>query len=247
LYQHPLALAVLGESWHPGGLAVTRSLAEEIKLSRSDQVLDVACGRGASTLMLAKVFQCRVTGMDTSIESIEQAQKEAQRYHLGGLVSFSRGDATCLPFLSSAFSAVFCECVTALFSDRQSAFREMARVLEPGGYLVLNDIIFRPDNLPGPLDLPLARTLCIPLATGPEAYVQLVEEAGLSIHCKKDCSGAIVQLLYKIESLLELGRMVGGPEEGDQGSFRQIEDALRCAHQLVQQSDLGYWGFIARK
>jgi len=247
LYQHPLVQAVLGESWHPGGLALTRALAKEISLSRDDRVLDIACGRGASALMLAQVFKCRVTGVDTSATAIDQARREARRYRLESLVDFDQSDATRLAFPAATFSAAFCECATSLLTDRRSAFGELARMLRPGGRLALSDVTFRPEALPEPIDSLLARALCIPLGMGPEAYVQLIEEAGFVMRGQTDYSGTIAQLLDKVESLLGLGQQPDLAGQADGEPLRRTGAALHCARQLLQQGDLGYWAFIAQR
>lgn len=247
LYQHPLVQALLGESWHPGGLALTRALAKEIGLARNDYVLDVACGRGASALMLAQVFKCRVKGVDASATAIDQARREACRYRLESLVDFDEGDATRLAFPAATFSAVFCECATSLFTDRRSGLSELARVLRPGGRLALSDVTFRPYTLPEPIDSPLARALCIPLGMGSEAYVHLLEEAGFIVQRQTDYSGAIAQLLDKVGSLLGLGQQPALAGQADGEPLRRIEAALHCARQLLQQGDMGYWAFIAQR
>jgi hypothetical protein len=239
--------AVLGESWHPGGLALTRALAKEISLSRDDHVLDIACGRGASALMLAQVFKCRVTGVDTSATAIDQARREARRYRLENLVSFVQADATSLAFPAATFSAVFCECATSLFTDRRSAFGELARMLRPGGRLALSDVTFRPQALPEPIDSPLAQALCIPLGMGPEAYAQLLEESGFVLQRQTDYSGTIAQLLDKVESLLGLAQQPALAGQADGEPLRRIVAALHCARQLLQQGDLGYCAFIAQR
>jgi hypothetical protein len=239
--------AVLGESWHPGGLALTRALAKEISLSRDDHVLDIACGRGTSALMLAQVFKCRVTGIDTSATTIEHARREARRYRLDSLVDFDQGDATHLAFPTATFSAVFCECATSLFTDRRTAFGQLARVLQPGGHLALSDVTFRPETLPQAVDSPLALALCIPLGMGPEAYVQLIEEAGFMMRRQTDYSGTIAELLDKVESLLGLGQQPDLAGQADGEPLRRIGAALHCARQLLQHSDLGYWAFIAQR
>jgi SAM-dependent methyltransferase len=222
-------------------------LAKEIRLSKDDHVLDVACGRGASALMLSQIFKCQVTGIDTSTEAIEQARKEAHRYRLEHLATFALGDVTPLPFPAATFTATFCECATSLFSDRRSAFGEMSRVLQPGGRLALSDVTFRPATLPEPVDSPLARALCIPLGMGPERYVQFMEEAGLVIQCQTDYSGAIAQLLDKVEWLLGVGQLAASVGQWDGELLRRVEAALRCARQLLHGGELGYWAFIARK
>ncbi len=247
LYQHPLMLVLLGESWHPGGLALTRELAKEMKLSREDHLLDVACGRGASALMLAQVFKCRVTGIDSSPEAIQQARSEARRYRLERLVTFTLGDAADLPFPGETFSTALCECSTSLFSDRRCAFRELARVLPPGGRLGVSDVTFRPAALPKPLDLPLAQALCIPRGMGPERYARLMEEAGFSVRQQVDHSEAVARLLERVESLFGVGLLPWPAASLAGGPLQKMEAAVHCALQLVQQGDLGYWTFVARK
>jgi arsenite methyltransferase len=50
LYAVPLVRAILGDSLHPGGLALTQAAVKPLGLSKDHQLLDVACGPGASTL-----------------------------------------------------------------------------------------------------------------------------------------------------------------------------------------------------
>lgn len=279
LYQHPLVLAMMGQSWHPGGLSLTQALAKGIKLSKGDHVLDVACGRAASVLMLGRTYGCRVTGIDTSTVAIREARKEAHRCRLEKLVTFTQADATRLPFVASTFSAALCECATSLFADKRAAFSEVARVLKPGGYLALSDVTFRPETLPQPLESALAWALCIPLGVGPEAYAQLIRGAGFVVECQTDHSGALAQLFDQVELLLQVGHLATlgplftSPSRGKEklccplkgedwdGSeivsaalvgrhgdlLRQVEVALHCSRQLLQQGDLSYWAFIARK
>jgi len=247
LYASPLGKLLLGNSWHPGGLALTRALAESINLSMEDRLLDVACGRGASALMLAQVYKCQVVGIDASTTALEYARKEARRYRLDEFVTFREGDATRLAFPDCTFTAAICECATTLFADKRDALSETARVLRRGGHLALSDVTFAPHRLPRPLDLPLARALCLPLGMGPDAYVQLVEGSGLLVEKKIDFSSALIGLLDKAESLLgaaQIGLLVG-QAEGDQ--LGQAAFALQCARQMIGRGDLGYWCFTAVK
>jgi len=150
LYASPLGKLLLGNSWHPGGLALTRALAESINLSMEDRLLDVACGRGASALMLAQVYKCQVVGIDASTTALEYARKEATRYRLDEFVTFREGDATCLAFPDCTFTAAICECATTLFADKGAALSETARVLRRGGHLALSGNSYRSDGcVPG--------------------------------------------------------------------------------------------------
>ena len=229
LYQFPIVRLLLGESWHPGGLALTRALAKELKLTESDQLLDVACGQGTSAIMVAQVYKCRVTGVDADKGFIEAARKDALRYRLNGRAAFIQGDATALPLRTSSFSAVLMECATSLLTQRDSAFLEITRVLYPGGHLALSDVSFRPDALPQPLDCPLAKALCIPVSTGPEEYVKLIEGAGLTVVDSYDQSQTVTQLLDKLESLLGVADQFPSDSHTTMEELNQFETALKLA------------------
>lgn len=247
LYELPIVRYLFAQSLHPGGLALTRALAKEINLSKDDHLLDVACGRGTSALMIAQVYKCRVTGIDSSGTATEHARREARRLRLDHLATFVQGDAGQLPFPTSSFTSALCECATNLFPERQAGLNEIGRVLRPGGRLALSDVTFSLKALPDPLDLPLAKLLCIPTGVGPQDFVRFIEAAGLEVKRTSDHSPTILHLLETVEHFLGIRR--DGPQvavtEGAGPS--QVAAALVCARSLVQQGDLGYWAFIATK
>jgi SAM-dependent methyltransferase len=128
-YQSDIVRMLLGDVFHPGGLALTRHLGEVIGLDPSDRVLDVACGRGASAVHLAEHFGCHVTGLDYGPENIAAAQAHAVDKGVTHLTAFRQGDAEGLPFDSGSFDAVISECSFCTFPDKATAAAEMARVL----------------------------------------------------------------------------------------------------------------------
>jgi cyclopropane fatty-acyl-phospholipid synthase-like methyltransferase len=73
LYESDLARFLLGDSFHPGGLALTRRLGELLHLGPQSRVLDVACGKGASAVFVAEHFGCEVVGVDYSDQNVAQA------------------------------------------------------------------------------------------------------------------------------------------------------------------------------
>jgi hypothetical protein len=58
LYESDFVRLLLGGSFHPGGLKLTTRLGQLLKLGEHSQVLDVACGKGASAILLADTFAC---------------------------------------------------------------------------------------------------------------------------------------------------------------------------------------------
>ena len=139
-YQSDIVRMLFSDVFHPGGLALTRHLGEEIDLGPLDRVLDVACGRGASAVHLAKHFGCAVTGVDYGSEDIAAAEGLAAESGMTNLTTFRQGDAERLPFDDSAFDAAISECSFCTFPDKATAAAEMARVLRTGGRLGLTDI-----------------------------------------------------------------------------------------------------------
>jgi arsenite methyltransferase len=109
LYQSDLARYLLGDSFHPGGLATTRRLGEMLALNHSSRVLDVACGKGTTTVFLAKEFGCQVTGVDNGQKNVDAARGLAEVEQLKDRVQFERSDAEKLPFADESFDALICE------------------------------------------------------------------------------------------------------------------------------------------
>ena len=144
LYASDLARLVLGDSFHPGGIELTQRLGVLLGLGSESRVLDLASGRGASALHLARRFGCQVVSVDYSIASVGAAREAAERDGLTSRLHFQVGDAEDLAaFADASFDAVLCECAFCTFPDKPAAIREIARVLRPGGRFGLSDLIRR--------------------------------------------------------------------------------------------------------
>ena len=97
------------------------------------KVLDVGCGTGALTLKLAKAgFE--VTGVDISQSMLAQLAERAK----GLNVKLVEADIFSLPFPDSCFDSAVSRWVLPHFSNWESALREVARVLKPGGVIVFD-------------------------------------------------------------------------------------------------------------
>ena len=139
-YESDWARLLLGDSLHPGGMALTERLGELLGLGPGKRVLDVAAGKGASAIFLARRFGCEVVGVDYSARNAAEAARAAESAGVVGLVSFRQGDAERLPFEDGEFDAVVCECAYCTFPDKAAAAREFHRVLRPGGSVGLSDL-----------------------------------------------------------------------------------------------------------
>jgi ubiquinone/menaquinone biosynthesis C-methylase UbiE len=127
LYASDWVRLLVGDSFHPGGLALTERLAVLLELDASSRVLDLAAGRGTSALHLARAFGCRVVGLDYSSANVSQATDAAKRDGLSERVEFLQGDAEQLSALDNdSFDAVICECAYCTFPQTRSPWRASA-------------------------------------------------------------------------------------------------------------------------
>lgn len=101
-------------------------------------VLDVGCGDGMLALICAQGGAAHVQGCDSDPRMIERAR--AREVEGGPRIDLTVARAEALPFPDDSFDVVFCITVLAFVADAGKAVREMARVLRPGGRLVLGDL-----------------------------------------------------------------------------------------------------------
>lgn len=127
---------------HARGASLGR-LVELAEVTSGQYVLDVATAAGHTALALAAQGP-RVRGVDLTPEMLTVAQRLARERGLTN-VEFSQADAEKLPFEAGEFDRVVCRIALHHFPNPAQAAAEMARVLKPGGRLVLVDNIVPPD------------------------------------------------------------------------------------------------------
>ena len=241
LYESDVVARLLGDSFHPGGLAFTERLGHLLELNPESHLVDAACGSGASALFLAQRFGCRVHGFDLSRQNVERASAEAARRGLSERVRFDYGDAEHLPLGDASVDVVICECAFCTFPDETAAAREFARVIRPGGRIVLSDIT----RAAGPADELndlMAWIACLADARSSDAYAEWLTEAGLSIAIVEPHDEALRDMVRTIGTRLFAAEVLAGLKNVDVPGI-DFEVAKRLARQaLVAVNDgrLGY-------
>ena len=114
--------------------SLQRTALEVLDLRSDDRLLDVACGSGKLVRAAAPAVE-RAVGADLSPGMIESARR-----HAGG-IEFVVAPADELPFADGEFTAVITTTAFHHFADPQGSVNEMARVVAPGGRLVIGDSI----------------------------------------------------------------------------------------------------------
>jgi ubiquinone/menaquinone biosynthesis C-methylase UbiE len=206
-YSGDVVALVLGESYHPGGLPLTRALLEHLGLAPGARVLDVASGRGATALVIAGEHPVEVDGVDLSESNVAHAADAAGEAGLADRVRFHTGDAERLPFDDGAFDAVVCECAFCTFPDKATAASELARVLRPGGRLGITDVTVAPPGLGGDLAGLAGWVACLADARPLEEYSSILAAAGLrTVHTERH-DAALARMVEQIDARLRALRM----------------------------------------
>jgi arsenite methyltransferase len=233
LYGSAAARWLLGESFHPGGPALTSRLIAALAVGRGARIVDVGSGPGASALQAARETGCAVVGIDLAPECVVAAREAAVATGLADRVRFVTGDAEDLPFPDESFDGALCECSLCIFPDKPKAAAELARVLRPGARLALSDVTAEQAALPPGLQTVAAWVACLADAKPLTATSALLEEAGLAVEVTESQDGALMELLDRVDARLrplELGL-----------------DLLDAARSAVDRGLLGYGIVVARR
>ena len=241
-YQSDIVRMLFSDVFHPGGLALTRHLGEEIDLGPLDRVLDVACGRGASAVHLAKHFGCAVTGVDYGSENIAAAEGLAAESGVTDMTTFRQGDAERLPFDDGAFDAAVSECSFCTFPDKATAAAEMSRVLRPNGRLGLTDIAVN-GLLPDDIHSLLAWVACVAGAATPEDYVDILQGAGFAGFHVEDQQDALLDMAAGVRRKLLGVELAAGLGRIDMGSL-DLDESNRQARRAVELIEDGIVGYV---
>jgi len=200
LYEAGAVDRALGDAIHPGGLSLTKRIAQVLEISDNWRILDIACGKGTTVDFLSQEDGCHMIGIDLSIKLISMAEDTAD---------FVLGDANSLPFADSAFDAVILECSFSLLLDKEGAAREIGRVLKAGGRLAITDV-FLSRQIPAGLKTDVTFAACIAGALKLEEYTRLFEKAGfkglyVEDHSKelKRAAGQIMTAYGTMRSFIE--------------------------------------------
>ena len=128
------ALAGKGESMEKGHRPVGEQAIARMRISPDARVLDVGCGSGWATRMLAEyAFDGRVTGIDISDEMIRLAREPSRSV---ANVDFEIASAEQLPFSDHEFTHAFSMESLYYYRNIPKALKEIHRALKPGGSFV---------------------------------------------------------------------------------------------------------------
>lgn len=155
------------------------------QLRPGEVVVDLGCGGGLDVfLAAAKVGPTgKAIGIDMTSEMLELARRNAARGKNGQPITnveFHQAMIDRLPLMESSVDCVISNCVINLAPDKPAVFREISRVLKPGGRLAISDIALK-KPLPAELGQDLLAFIgCIAGAIRIEDYRRQLQAAGFA-------------------------------------------------------------------
>ncbi|ARQ67450.1 methyltransferase domain-containing protein [Streptomyces marincola] len=218
---------------------LTDMVIERLRVGPGRHTLDIGCGVGGPALRVARATGSTVVGVNISRAQLAVAHTLAERESMTDRLTFTYADASALPFDADSFDAVWAlESVPHM--DRALALREMARVVRPGGRIVITDMFerapvaahrrallarFREAWSAGPL---------VPIADYPallrDAGLRLVELTDLSDHV---LSRSLPALDASLGPLSRPGGSEAGPEIGDRASLADLAEGGELGYLLL--------------
>jgi sarcosine/dimethylglycine N-methyltransferase len=164
------------DQFHTRGHAATAELAKLAAITAGMSILDVGSGVGGPARFLAATYGCRVTGVDLSESFVDAARYLTERTGQTGQVTFQTASALALPFDDAGFEIVLLQHVAMNIADRDRLYREIRRVLKPGGRLATFDVVVNSAEPHYPL--PWARTPATSFLLTAAATREVIELAG---------------------------------------------------------------------
>lgn len=136
------------ERWGPGSDEATQLALSHIPVDAHQRLLEIGCGKGTSTILIAQGTGASITAVDNEILAIDALKQKVKRLNLKERIAPVCASMSELPFENNAFDVIWAEgCVYII--GMADALRQWKPFLKPGGYLMVSDLVWlsdQPDN-----------------------------------------------------------------------------------------------------
>lgn len=230
LWSSPLVTAILGDSLHPGGTALTLEMVAQAELKPGSRVLDVGSGRGTTAAALAELG-CEVHGVDVSEANVNAARRAAPT------CTFQLVDSA-LGGIAGSFDAIMSECTLCLSGDAASTLTKLRRLLAPGGKLLLSDVVVEE----GTEDFRTAYAFAACLGGAlPRAKLEAaVQAAGFEILWRKDCHDEMKAVRDDVYERVNVPYLLNAAGAGS--TLRRL---VKVAEDQFERGNIGYHALVA--
>ena len=159
-------------------------------IQKGDHVLDLGSGAGNDCFVARAITgeTGKVTGLDFTDAMITRAMENNQKLGFTN-VEFIKGDIEEMPLPDNQYDVIVSNCVLNLVPDKIKAFRQMVRVLKPGGHFCVSDVVIKgqlPEQLRKDAEMYAG---CVSGAIEMDEYLDIIKQAGfqeITIHKQKE-------------------------------------------------------------
>jgi len=149
------------------------------KIKKGDVVVDLGSGAGNDCFVArAETGETgKVIGIDFTPAMISKARENAEKLGLHN-VEFRLGDIESIPITSNMAHVVVSNCVLNLVPDKNAAFKEVFRILKPGGHFSISDVVLEgqlPDAIKNAAEMYAG---CVAGALQKEIYLEIIQLNG---------------------------------------------------------------------
>lgn len=231
--------------------ALTGLMLRHADLGPGVAVLDVGCGRGHPAAQMAERYGCTVLGISTSSVCVERANEQAAQRGLANLARFEVRDGMDTQLEAGTFDRIWVMESSHLMPAKDRLLRETARLLRPGGKLILCDIMLRrPLHFAEvlerradlqTLDAVFGKATMLEMA----AYARLAEQAGYEIAAQVDISAEVRPTFDRWRENADAYRseveQLIGPD-----ALRQFRESAGILSRFWAEGWLGYGLLVAK-
>jgi len=218
----------------------------KLKLSPESRLLDLGCGPAGPLTFIAEQTKCTAVGLDVSANAIDAGRARAASLELSERITLRQADLNeALPFTAAHFHGVLSIDVILHLRDRSAVFREVFRVLAPGGKFLFTDA----GVITGPVSseeiqrrTPHGYAQFVP----PGINEQLLERAGFRVTERTDLTHTLIKsaagrLAARASRRSELETLEGP------STFERQQQYLQTVQALAQRASLSRFMYIAER
>jgi len=185
-------------------------------IKAGDSVLDLGSGAGNDCFVARAIVgeTGKITGIDFTDAMVEKAQANNKKLGFTN-VDFVKGDIEEMPLPENTYDVVISNCVLNLVPDKQKAFKEIYRVLKPGGHFCVSDVVISgelPEKIKQDAEMYAG---CVSGAIQKDKYLKIIQEngfKGITVHKEKEIEipNDILLKYITLDELRELKRKKTG-------------------------------------
>ncbi|NTW55770.1 MAG: methyltransferase domain-containing protein [Chlorobiaceae bacterium] len=237
---------LMGDQIHVGGAVETDILAAKSGIDPDSHVLDVCSALGGPARHLARMYGCRVTGLDATVRMHEEAVRRTKEVGLEKRIEYRLGNALDMPFPENTFDVVWGQDAWCYITDKKRLIEECARVLKPGGVLAFTDWL-ETGPMTGDEWLALNTFMVFPYMETLGGYAALAENAGLEVIEKEDLTpdfaDNIQMYLDKVQNEFRQAIV----ENYGQDMYAEVERGIALWRDASAAGKVGRGRILARK